>query len=48
MKEDGVGGREVVVPMARSRVGGSVGRRERICVDAIDCLSGKTYCDVDF
>jgi hypothetical protein len=34
----------VVVPMARSRDGGSEGRRERICDGDNDFLSGKTYC----
>jgi len=45
LKVEGVGGRVVVVPMERERVGGSVGRRVRMCVVEGACLSGKTYCD---
>jgi hypothetical protein len=39
--ESGVGGMEVVMPTARSGVGGSEGRRERMYVE--DPVSGKTY-----
>lgn len=35
-----MGGRAVVVPIARSAVGGSEGRRERRC----EPVAGKTYC----
>lgn len=34
-RELGVGGRVVVVPMARRAVGGEVGRRERMCVEGL-------------
>lgn len=40
--EEGVGGRAVVVPMARDCVGGSVGRNERMCAWG-DVGAGKTY-----
>jgi len=33
--EVGVGGRAVVVPIAREGVGGWVGRRVRMCEDAV-------------
>ena len=43
--EVGVGGRAVVVPIAREGVGGWVGRRVRLCEDAV-VGEGKTYCCV--
>ena len=42
-KESGVGGIEVVVPRARSEEGGSEGRRDRMCEEPMERLSGKTY-----
>lgn len=39
--EEGVGGRAVVVPMAREGVGGWVGRRVRMWEDGVE--EGKTY-----
>jgi len=44
LKESGVGGSFVVVPMASSGVGGEVGRRESRC-PARERLSGKTNCN---
>lgn len=43
LKDSGVGGSFVVVPMASSGVGGEVGRRVSRC-PASERLSGKTYC----
>lgn len=40
VKEDGVGGRVVVVPIARERFGGEVGRKERVCVPG-EIVDGK-------
>lgn len=39
----GVGGIAVVVPMASSAAGGSVGRRERMCEEPSERFSGNTY-----
>lgn len=36
VKEEGVGGRVVVVPMAREGVGGEVRRRVRMCMDGFE------------
>jgi len=41
-KELGVGGRELVLPIARERLGGSVGNRLRMDLRG-SCGSGKTY-----
>jgi hypothetical protein len=41
--ESGVGGMAIVVPMARSGVGGSEGRRERMFDELEDPVAGKTY-----
>jgi hypothetical protein len=41
--ESGVGGMAVEVPIARSRTGGSEGRRERIYEGLEDPVAGKTY-----
>lgn len=41
--ESGVGGIEVVVPIASSGVGGLVGRRERMCDVPREEELGKTY-----
>lgn len=43
--EVGVGGRAVVVPIARDGVGGWVGRRVRMWEDGV-VGEGKTYCCV--
>lgn len=44
VRESGVGGRAVVVPMAREGVGGVVGRRVRMwAVGEGERRSGKTY-----
>ena len=43
VSESGVGGIAVVVPIARSAVGGSVGRRDRMCAEPREPFSGKTY-----
>lgn len=45
VREEGVGGRAVLVPIAREGVGGSVERRERMCVRG-DVGAGKTCCEV--
>ena len=42
-KESGVGGMAVVVPIARSVVGGSEGRRERMFEELKEPAAGKTY-----
>jgi len=41
--ESGVGGMAVEVPIARSLIGGSDGRRERIYEGLEDPVAGKTY-----
>lgn len=44
IREEGVGGRAVVLPMERLGEGGEVGRRVRRCVVEGEEGCGKAYC----